>query len=127
MKNNNTKEARMFLQQAKDAKAQLKKLNLPSTELSQENTTSALLNLIKLLVENGDIGMAIEKFEEAKTTNVNADVINKTKDYLMQMMEEKATDATNEAKQAMKNKETVKARVALKEAKDIKAKMEQLK
>jgi len=128
MKNNNTQEARQYLQQAKDTKAQLFRLKLPQAEIMDDNKANNLLNISRALAEEGNLEMAIEKFDEARSS-VDGDLpkIQETKKILKRILEKQATDAANDAQQAMKVKDTASARIALKKAKDIKAKLEKLK
>jgi serine/threonine protein kinase/flagellin-specific chaperone FliS len=127
MKDKDTKSARQSLQRAKQIKAQLNKLNLPEAEMVGTDHSTVLLNVAKAAATEGDFGVAIEKFNEAKSLGADAETISAFKAELVPILEEQAAAAAAGAKQAMKDKKRTLAKTALKRAKDIKAKLEQLK
>lgn len=127
MKNKDTKRARQSLLRAKEINAQLNKLNLPVEKITGNNKTITLLNVAKAAAAEGDLDVAIEKFKEARSLGGDADAIKKVKNQLKAVLETQAAEAAAEAQQAMKDKNMTLARTALKKAKDIKAKLEQMK
>ncbi len=127
MKNKDTKGARQSLMKAKEINAQLDKLHLPETKMLRENEIRILLNVASAAAQEGDIDLALEKFAEAKSLGGDAETINETKNQLRTMLEKQASEATAEAQQAMKDENMTLARSALKKAKDIKGKLEQMK
>jgi serine/threonine protein kinase/flagellin-specific chaperone FliS len=127
MKNKDTKSARQSLQRAKEIKAQLNTLNLPESDIAGADKNTVLLNVAKAAATKGDFGVAIEKFKQAKALGANVETIAAFKTQLVPILETQAAEAATEAQQAMKDKNTTLARDALKKAKAIKAKLEQLK
>lgn len=127
MKNKDTKSARQSLLRAKEIKAQLDKLKLPEARITSSNKTIILLNVAKAAAAEGDMEVAIEKFKEARSMGGDAEALKETKAQLTTVLETQAAEAATEAQQAMKDKKIKLARTALKKAKDIKAKLEQLK
>ncbi len=127
MKNKDTKSARQSLLRAKEINAQLNKLNLPESKMAGANKTIVLLNVARAAAAEGDLDVAIEKFKEARSIGGDTEAINKTKNQLKTVLETQAAEAAAEAQQAMKDKKITLARTALKKAKDIKAKLEQMK
>jgi len=127
MKNKDTKGARQSLMKAKQINAQLDKLHLPETKISRENEIRVLLNVASAAAQEGDIDLALEKFAEAKSLGGDAETIKETKNQLKTILEKQASEATAEAQQAMKDENMTLARSALKKAKDIKEKLEQMK
>jgi len=126
MNNKDTKGARQFLLRAKEINAQLDKLQLPEAKMPRKNEIRILLNVASAVAQEGDVELALEKFEEARLLGGNAETLNKVKKQLAIVLERQADKATVEAQQAMKDKKMTLARAALKKAKDIKAKLKQL-
>jgi serine/threonine protein kinase/flagellin-specific chaperone FliS len=127
MKNKDTKSARQSLRRAKEIKAQLNKLSLPVLKTAGTGKTAILLNVAKAAATEGNFGVAIEKFKEAKSLGADAETISAFKTQLAPILETQAAEAAAEAQQAMKDKNMSLAKSALKKAKNIKSKLEQLK
>ena len=127
LKNKDTKSARRALLRAKEINAQLNKLNLPKSKMADANKILVLLNVAKAATAEGDLDLAIEKFKEARSMGGDADAITEVKNQLELALETQATEAAAEAQQAIKDNKSKLARKALKYAKDIKAKLEQIK
>jgi len=127
LKNKDTKSARRALLRAKEINAQLNKLNLPKSKMAGANKILVLLNVAKAATAEGDLDLAIEKFKEARSMGGDADAITEVKNQLELALETQATEAAAEAQQAIKDNKSKLARKALKYAKDIKAKLEQIK
>jgi serine/threonine protein kinase/flagellin-specific chaperone FliS len=127
MKNKDTKSARQSLQRAKEIKSQLNKLNLPESDVVSVDKSTVLLNVAKAAATEGDFGVAIDKFNEAKSSGADAESIAAFKTQLVPILEKQAAEAAAEAKQAMQDKDMALARSSLAKAKRIKTKLNQLK
>jgi len=127
MKNKDTKSARQSLKRAKEIKVQLSKLNLPESDIAGADNSAVLLSVAKAAATEGDFDVAIEKYKEAKSLGADAETITAFKTQLVSILETQAAEAATEAQQAMKDKNMTLAKTSLKKAKDIKAKLEQLK
>jgi len=127
MKNKDTIGARQYLLRAKEIKAQLNKLNLPVLNVAGDDNTLVLLNIAKAATAEGDLDVAIEKFKEARSLGGDADAIEEVKNQLKSALETQAAEAAAEAQQAIKDNKVKLARTALKNAKDINAKLIQIK
>jgi flagellin-specific chaperone FliS len=126
MKVKDTKSARQSLKIAKDIKSQLDKLNLPQTDTAGSDKTAVLLNVVKAAAAEGNLGLAMENFRQARSLGASVDDLNAAKEQLIPILEEQAAKAAAEAQQAMKDKDMTTARNLLKKAKRIKVKLKQL-
>ena len=93
---------------------------------ARQDKAQAALKEAEAAVEKGDALATLTRIEQARTLGADASAIATVRDHLRIRLETLAATATEEAQQALRAKDTVKAREALKRAKDLKTQADAL-
>jgi serine/threonine protein kinase len=127
-------EAASIVPDAPNIQLARNELNLKKTAQERANAEAkarqekaqAALKEAAAAADKGDALTALTKLEQARTLGADAAAIATVRDHLHTRLETLAAAATEEAQQALKAKDTIKARAALKRARDLKTQVDAL-
>jgi len=126
VKNNDTESARQAINRARELKEKLTRLNLPKPQLTETEQIQYRLNTARLAAERGYMDMSLENLQQAKSLGADGKDMDSVKQQIRMDLEARAARATKAVKQAMQDKDTEGARIALQKAKAIKAQLDKL-